>query len=90
MRCVEHSSSKDIVTSGWLCVHCADFKDFASKYSAASSTSEKGPARSAESVVELMERIRQWLMESSTAVINIQTIDHHAYYRSAIDAPGLS
>jgi len=67
----------------------ADYKDFASKYSA-SSIGEKRQTKAPESVVELMERLRLWLMESPTAVINIQTVDHHAYYRSAIDAPGLS
>jgi len=41
-------------------------------------------------VPELMERIRMWLSESPKAIINIQTVDHHAYYRSAMDAPGLS
>ena len=65
----------------------ADYKDFASKYT--SSGSEKRSTKSSEGVAELMERIRVWLAESPMAVINIQTIDHHAYYRSAIDAPGL-
>jgi len=65
----------------------ADYKDFASKYS--TSSGEKRQSRSPEGVAELMERIRTWLIESPTAVINIQTVDHHAYYRSAIDAPGL-
>jgi len=65
----------------------ADFKDFASKYT--TSGSERKTTKSCEGVAELMERIRVWLSESPTAVINIQTVDHHAYYRSAVDAPGL-
>jgi len=65
----------------------ADYKDFASKYT--TSGTERRSSKSAEGVAQLMERIRVWLGESPTAVINIQTIDHCAYYRSAIDAPGL-
>jgi len=65
----------------------ADYKDFASKYT--TSGGEKRSSKNPEGVAELMDRIRVWLDESSTAVINIQTVDHHAYYRSAIDAPGL-
>jgi len=64
----------------------ADYKDFASKYT--TSGSERRQSKNPDGVAELMERIREWLTESPTAVINIQTIDHHAYYRSAIDAPG--
>ena len=68
-------------------IFAADYKDFASKYTTAGS--EKRTSKSPEGIAELMERIRMWLGESPTAVINIQTVDHHAYYRSAIDAPGL-
>jgi len=69
-----------------LLILAADYKDFASKYS--TSTSERRQSKNPEGVAELMQRIRVWLTESPTAVINIQTVDHHAYYRSAIDAPG--
>jgi len=65
----------------------ADYKDFASKYT--TSGSEKRSSKNPVGVAELMERIRVWLSDSPTAIINIQTVDHHAYYRSAIDAPGL-
>jgi len=65
----------------------ADYKDFASKYS--TSGSDNRQSKSPEGVAELMERLRLWLTDSPTAVINIQTVDHHAYYRSAMDAPGL-
>jgi len=68
-------------------IFTTDYKDFASKYT--TSGSERRPSKSPEGVAELMERIRGWLGESPTAVINIQTVDHHAYYRSSIDAPGL-
>ena len=64
-----------------------DYKDFASKYT--TSTCEKRLSKTADGVAELMERVRAWQTESVTAVTNIQTVDHHAYYRSAIDAPGL-
>ena len=66
----------------------ADYKDFASKY--ATSGGDKRQSKSTEGVAELMERIRVWLSESPASVINIQTVDHHAYYRSAMDAPGFS
>jgi len=65
----------------------ADYKDFASKY--ITSGSERRQSKSREGVAELMEQIRMWLVESPTAVVNIQTVDHYAYYRSAIDAPGV-
>ena len=65
----------------------ADYKDFASKYT--TSGSERRQSKSREGVAELMEQIRMWLVESPTAVVNIQTVDHYAYYRSAIDAPGV-
>jgi len=48
-------------------IFAADYKDFASKYTTAGS--EKRTSRS-PGVAELMERIRVWLGESPTAVIN--------------------
>jgi len=69
-------------------ISAADYKDFASKFT--SSGSDKRLSKNPEGVPELMERIRMWLSESPKAIINIQTVDHHAYYRSAMDAPGLS
>lgn len=67
-------------------VHELHFRDFASKF--VTTEDEKKSSRKSETISLLMDRVRQVIDELKLNVINIQTIDHHAYYRCAMDTPG--
>ena len=64
----------------------SDFQDFAPQINCKKKVVEKS-----ETVNELMNKIRQWSNETSPVkIINIQTIEHWAYCRFAIDSPGVN
>jgi hypothetical protein len=62
-------------------------KDFAAKL-CRRGTSRKKVMYHSENVGILMEQIRLWLADGNAKLINIQTVDHYAYYRCAVDNPG--
>jgi hypothetical protein len=62
-------------------------KDFAAKLSR-HGTSRKKVVYHSENIGILMDQIRLWLGDVNAKLINIQTVDHYAYYRCAVDNPG--
>lgn len=65
------------------CVHQIGFKDFAPTLTL------KGQKIEGEDIKKVLEKFQKWQSDDhQTKVINVQTVDHHAYYRCARDSSG--
>lgn len=60
------------------------FKDFAPTLTL------KGQKIEGEDIKKVLEKFQKWQSDDhQTKVINVQTVDHHAYYRCARDSSGI-